>query len=44
MSLAEIGDKMGITKTRVRQLEAQALRKLRRLMEARGEKIRRARI
>ncbi len=38
-SLSEIGDKMGITKTRVRQLEARALRKLRGLLEKRREKL-----
>ena len=42
LSLAEIGDQMGITKARVRQLEARALQRLRLLMEARREKIRRA--
>ena len=40
LSLAEIGDKMGITKARVRQLETRALERLRRLMEARRERIR----
>jgi RNA polymerase sigma factor (sigma-70 family) len=40
MSLAEIGDKMGITKARVRQLEERALAKLRHLLEKRGEKLR----
>jgi RNA polymerase sigma factor (sigma-70 family) len=42
LSLSEIGDQMGITKARVRQLEARALRRLRQLMEARREKIRSA--
>jgi RNA polymerase sigma factor (sigma-70 family) len=42
LSLSQIGDKMGLTKTRVRQLEARALRRLRLLMEARREKIRSA--
>jgi RNA polymerase sigma factor (sigma-70 family) len=42
MSLAEIGDKMGITKARVRQLEERALRKLRHLLEKRSEKLRKA--
>jgi RNA polymerase sigma factor (sigma-70 family) len=42
MSLAEIGDKMGITKARVRQLEERALAKLRHLLEKRSEKLRRA--
>jgi RNA polymerase primary sigma factor len=42
LSLAEIGDQMGITKSRVRQLEARALQRLRLLMDARQEKIRRA--
>jgi RNA polymerase sigma factor (sigma-70 family) len=42
MSLAEIGDKMGITKARVRQLEERALRKLRHLLEKKSEKLRRA--
>ncbi len=42
LSLAEIGDQMGITKARVRQLEARALHRLRQLMEARREKIRNA--
>ncbi len=42
LSLSEIGDQMGITKARVRQLEANALRKLRHLMETRREKIRNA--
>jgi RNA polymerase sigma factor (sigma-70 family) len=42
MSLAEIGDKMGITKARVRQLEERALRKLRHLLEKRSGKLRRA--
>jgi excinuclease ABC subunit B len=40
LSLSEIGDKMGITKVRVRQLEARALRKLRQLLDARKEKLR----
>jgi RNA polymerase primary sigma factor len=40
LSLAEIGTQMGITKTRVRQLEARALRKLRQLMLSRREKLR----
>ena len=39
LSLSEIGDKMGITKARVRQLEARALRKLRLLMETRRDKL-----
>ena len=39
LSLSEIGDKMGITKARVRQLEARALRKLRFLMETRRDKL-----
>jgi RNA polymerase primary sigma factor len=42
LSLAEIGDQMGITKSRVRQLEARALQRLRLLMEARRQSIRRA--
>jgi RNA polymerase sigma factor (sigma-70 family) len=42
LSLAQIGDKMGITKARVRQLEARALRKLRLLLESRREKLRHA--
>jgi RNA polymerase sigma factor (sigma-70 family) len=42
LSLAEIGDKMGITKARVRQLEARALRKLRLLLESRREKLHQA--
>jgi RNA polymerase sigma factor (sigma-70 family) len=42
LSLSQIGDEMGLTKARVRQLEARALRKLRLLMEARREKLRRA--
>ena len=42
LSLSELGDQMGITKARVRQLEARALRKLRHLMETRREKIRQA--
>ena len=33
MSLAQLGEKLGITKSRVRQIETRALRKLRRLME-----------
>ncbi len=33
MSLSELGAKMGLTKTRVRQIETRALRKLRRLIE-----------
>jgi RNA polymerase sigma factor (sigma-70 family) len=41
LSLSEIGDQMGITKARVRQLEARALHRLRQLMEARRESIRR---
>jgi len=40
LSLSEIGDKMGITKVRVRQLEARALRKLRQLLDARKDKLR----
>jgi RNA polymerase primary sigma factor len=40
LSLSEIGDQMGITKARVRQLEARALDRLRRLMEVRRESIR----
>jgi RNA polymerase sigma factor (sigma-70 family) len=40
LSLSEIGDKMGITKARVRQLETRALHRLRQLMEARRERIR----
>jgi RNA polymerase primary sigma factor len=40
MSLSEIGDKMGITKARVRQLEARALRKLRLLLDTKREKLR----
>ena len=39
LSLSEIGDKMGITKARVRQLEARALRKLRLLLETRRDKL-----
>jgi RNA polymerase sigma factor (sigma-70 family) len=39
LSLSEIGDKMGITKARVRQLEARALRKLRLLLDARREQL-----
>ncbi len=39
MSLTQIGDKMGITKARVRQLEGRALRKLRLLLETRREKL-----
>ena len=35
LSLAELGARMGITKSRVRQLETRALRKLRRLLEER---------
>jgi RNA polymerase sigma factor (sigma-70 family) len=35
LSLAELGDKMGITKARVRQLETRALKKLRELLESR---------
>jgi RNA polymerase primary sigma factor len=42
LSLSEIGDQMGITKARVRQLEARALHRLRQLMEARRESIRKA--
>ena len=42
LSLAQIGDKMGITKARVRQLEARALRKLRHLLESRREKLHKA--
>lgn len=42
LSLSEIGDQMGITKARVKQLEARALHRLRQLMEARREKIRQA--
>lgn len=42
MSLAEIGDRMGITKARVRQLEARALRKLRLLLESRREGLQKA--
>jgi RNA polymerase sigma factor (sigma-70 family) len=42
LSLAELGDQMGLTKARVRQLEARALQRLRLLMEARREKIRNA--
>ncbi len=40
LSLSQIGDKMGITKARVRQLEARALRRLRLLLEARRDKLR----
>jgi RNA polymerase sigma factor (sigma-70 family) len=36
LSLAQLGEKLGITKARVRQLETRALRKLRRLLEARS--------
>jgi len=39
LSLSQIGDKMGITKARVRQLEARALRKLRKLLETRRENL-----
>jgi RNA polymerase primary sigma factor len=42
LSLSQIGDKLGITKARVRQLEARALRRIRHLMDARREKIREA--
>jgi RNA polymerase sigma factor (sigma-70 family) len=42
LSLSEIGDQMGITKSRVRQLEARALQRLRLLMEARREGLRKA--
>jgi RNA polymerase sigma factor (sigma-70 family) len=42
LSLAEIGDKMGITKARVRQLEARALRQLRALLDSRREKLQRS--
>ena len=35
MSLSELGAKMGITKARVRQLETRALRRLRKLLDAR---------
>jgi RNA polymerase sigma factor (sigma-70 family) len=37
LSLAELGEKLGITKARVRQLEARALKKLRHLLERRRE-------
>jgi RNA polymerase sigma-32 factor len=36
-TLAEIGDELGISRERVRQLEKRALRKMRQLIEARGE-------
>jgi RNA polymerase primary sigma factor len=39
LSLSQIGDKMGITKARVRQLEARALRKLRHLLDTRRENL-----
>ncbi|HUO11012.1 MAG TPA: sigma-70 family RNA polymerase sigma factor [Phycisphaerae bacterium] len=39
LSLSQIGDKMGITKARVRQLEVRALRKLRQLLETRREQL-----
>jgi len=42
LSLSEIGDKMGITKARVRQLEARALRKLRLLLESRRDNLQKA--
>ena len=42
LSLAQIGDQMGITKARVRQLETRALRRLRMLLEARQDKLQRA--
>ncbi|HVT79451.1 MAG TPA: sigma-70 family RNA polymerase sigma factor [Phycisphaerae bacterium] len=42
LSLSEISSQMGLTKTRVQQLEARALCKLRQLMETRREKIRKA--
>ncbi len=39
LSLSQIGNKMGITKARVRQLEVRALRKLRQLLETRRENL-----
>jgi RNA polymerase sigma factor (sigma-70 family) len=42
LSLSQIGDKMGITKARVRQLEARALRNLRQLLETRRENLHKA--
>ncbi len=42
LSLSEIGNKMGITKARVRQLEARALRKLRHLLDTRRENLHKA--
>ncbi|MGN6368326.1 MAG: sigma-70 family RNA polymerase sigma factor [Phycisphaerae bacterium] len=42
LSLSQIGDKMGITKARVRQLEVRALRKLRQLLETRREQLHQA--
>jgi RNA polymerase sigma factor (sigma-70 family) len=42
LSLSEIGDKMGITKARVRQLEARALPKLRLLLDSRRQNLQKA--
>ena len=42
LSLSQLGDEMGLTKARVRQLEARALARLRLLLEARRQKIRTA--
>jgi len=39
MSLAELGAKLGVTKTRVQQLEAAAIKKLRRLMQERRQRV-----
>jgi RNA polymerase sigma-32 factor len=36
MTLESIGQRMGLTRERVRQIEASALQKLRRQLEARG--------